>query len=132
MFRDDKASVRKCSLCAEPDPAAVNQEFGNVNHGPIIFRGVLFRAWDTRDRRWFGCIGELVPAFVPEGTHSDILARERKRENCLCTHAHEQRAHSNDSGAREPNLGADAPGKARKAGLRDWRSFVCSGERTDD
>jgi len=36
MFRDDKASV-EMFVGAEPDPAAVNQEFGNVNHGPQSF-----------------------------------------------------------------------------------------------
>ena len=36
MFRDDKACV-EMFVGAGPDPAAANQEFGNVNHGPQAF-----------------------------------------------------------------------------------------------
>lgn len=41
MFRDDKASVE--GFVGANDPAAVQQEFGNENHGPQSF---LRPAWD--------------------------------------------------------------------------------------
>jgi HK97 gp10 family phage protein len=46
MFRDDKAAV-EMFLGAGPDPAAWNQEFGNVNHGPQAF---MRPAWQTEQR----------------------------------------------------------------------------------
>lgn len=42
MFRDDRASV-EVFVGPGPDPAAWNQEFGNVNHGPQPF---MRPAWD--------------------------------------------------------------------------------------
>lgn len=42
MFRDDRASV-EMFIGPAPDPAAWNQEFGNVNHGPQPF---MRPAWD--------------------------------------------------------------------------------------
>lgn len=42
-FRDDKAAV-EVFVGAGPDPAAHNQEFGNVNHGPQPFARP---AWDA-------------------------------------------------------------------------------------
>jgi len=42
MFRDDKASV-EMFVGPGPDPAAWNQEFGNINHGPQSF---VRPAWD--------------------------------------------------------------------------------------
>lgn len=43
MFRNDKAAV-EMFVGAGPDPAAHNQEFGNVNHGPQPF---MRPAWDA-------------------------------------------------------------------------------------
>lgn len=45
MFRDDRASV-EMFVGPGPDPAAWNQEFGNINHGPQSFARP---AWD-RDK----------------------------------------------------------------------------------
>ena len=42
MFRDDRAAV-EMFVGPGPDPAAWNQEFGNVNHGPQPF---VRPAWD--------------------------------------------------------------------------------------
>lgn len=42
MFKSDRASV-EMFVGAGPDPAAVQQEFGNVNHGPQPF---MRPAWD--------------------------------------------------------------------------------------
>lgn len=46
MFRDDKAAV-EMFVGPGPDPAAWNQEFGNINHGPQAF---VRPAWD-QDKR---------------------------------------------------------------------------------
>lgn len=46
MFRDDKAAV-EIFVGPGPDPAAWNQEFGNINHGPQPF---VRPAWD-QDRQ---------------------------------------------------------------------------------
>jgi len=43
MFRDDRASV-EMFVGPGPDPAAWNQEFGNINHGPQPF---VRPAWDA-------------------------------------------------------------------------------------
>ncbi len=42
MFRSDKASV-EMFVGPGPDPAAWNQEFGNINHGPQSY---VRPAWD--------------------------------------------------------------------------------------
>jgi hypothetical protein len=46
MFKDDKAAV-EMFVGPGPDPAAWNQEFGNVNHGPQSF---MRPAWDSEQR----------------------------------------------------------------------------------
>lgn len=46
MFRDDKAAV-EMFVGPGPDPAAWNQEFGNVNHAAQPF---MRPAWDTDQR----------------------------------------------------------------------------------
>ena len=43
MFRDDRAAV-EMFVGPGPDPAAWNQEFGNVNHGPQPFARPAFDA----------------------------------------------------------------------------------------
>lgn len=43
MFRDDRAAV-EMFVGPGPDPAAWNQEFGNINHGPQSFARP---AWDS-------------------------------------------------------------------------------------
>jgi hypothetical protein len=46
MFKDDRAAV-EMFVGPGPDPAAWNQEFGNVNHGPQSF---MRPAWDSEQR----------------------------------------------------------------------------------
>lgn len=46
MFRNDRAAV-EMFVGPGPDPAAWNQEFGNVNHGPQPFARP---AWDEQSR----------------------------------------------------------------------------------
>lgn len=46
MFKNDKASA-EVFVGPGPDPAAWNQEFGNVNHGPQSFARP---AWDQKQR----------------------------------------------------------------------------------
>ena len=51
MFRDDRAAV-EMFVGPGPDPAAWNQEFGNINHGPQPFARPAFdqEAGPTLDR----------------------------------------------------------------------------------
>lgn len=53
MFRDDKASVE--GFVGTADPAGVQQEFGNVNHGP---QPALRPAWDQDQRALLGRLGD--------------------------------------------------------------------------
>lgn len=46
MFKDDRAAV-EMFVGPGPDPAAWNQEFGNVNHGPQSF---MRPAWQAEQR----------------------------------------------------------------------------------
>lgn len=54
MFRDDRASV-EMFVGPGPDPAAWNQEFGNINHGPQSF---VRPAWDQDQRALLDRLGK--------------------------------------------------------------------------
>lgn len=56
MFRNDRAAV-EMFVGPGPDPAAWNQEFGNVNHGPQPFARP---AWDEQARPTLDRLGKLM------------------------------------------------------------------------
>jgi hypothetical protein len=56
MFRDDRASV-EMFVGPGPDPAAWNQEFGNVNHGPQSFARP---AWDREAMPTLDRLGNIM------------------------------------------------------------------------
>ena len=56
MFRDDRASV-ELFVGPGPDPAAWNQEFGNINHGPQPF---VRPAWDQDRMALLDRLGKLM------------------------------------------------------------------------
>ena len=56
MFRDDKASV-EMFVGPGPDPAAWNQEFGNINHGPQSF---VRPAWDRDHEAMLDRLGKDI------------------------------------------------------------------------
>lgn len=60
MFRDDKASA-EVFMGPGPDPAAWNQEFGNVNHGPQPF---MRPAWDGGKDRLLKDLQKLLWAEI--------------------------------------------------------------------
>lgn len=70
MFRDDKAAV-EMFVGAGPDPAAWNQEFGNVNHGPQPFARP---AWDQEAKPTLDRLGEEMWAELEKS----IARAERK------------------------------------------------------
>ena len=70
MFRDDKASV-EMFVGPGPDPAAWNQEFGNVNHGAQPFARP---AWDQEARPTLDRLGKIMW----EELEKSIVRAERK------------------------------------------------------
>lgn len=56
MFRDDRASV-EMFVGPGPDPAAWNQEFGNIIHGPQSF---VRPAWDQDHRAMLDRLGSQL------------------------------------------------------------------------
>lgn len=53
MFRDERAAVE--GFVGTNDPAGVQQEFGNINHGP---QPVMRPAWDQQARPTLDRLGE--------------------------------------------------------------------------
>lgn len=74
MFRNDKASV-EVFVGAGTDPAAVQQEFGNVNHGPQPFARP---AWDAEKNSILDGIRDDIAEEI--GKAADRLARKRARQ----------------------------------------------------
>jgi len=54
MFKDDRAAI-EMFVGPGPDPAGVNQEFGNVNHGPQPF---VRPAWDAESKPTLDRLGK--------------------------------------------------------------------------
>lgn len=55
MFRDDRAAVE--GFVGTNDPAGVQQEFGNINHGP---QPALRPAWDQESRQTLDRLGDIL------------------------------------------------------------------------
>ena len=70
MFRDDRAAV-EVFVGPGPDPAAWNQEFGNINHGPQPF---VRPAWDQDREALLKRLGVEIAAEVDK-----TVARARRK-----------------------------------------------------
>lgn len=74
MFRSDKASV-EMFVGPGPDPAAWNQEFGNVNHGPQPFARP---AWDQEARPTLDRLGVELWAELEKSVARAARKAERQ------------------------------------------------------
>lgn len=70
MFRDDRAAV-EMFVGPGPDPAAWNQEFGNVNHGPQPF---MRPAWDQDHKALLDRLSGIMRVEIDKA----IVRAERK------------------------------------------------------
>jgi hypothetical protein len=70
MFRNDRAAV-EMFMGPGPDPAAWNQEFGNVNHGPQAF---MRPAWDQDHLAMLDRLGVAIREDIDR-----TLARQARR-----------------------------------------------------